>query len=316
MSYTEEELNDRLAQVTETYGAWSEDIPLPYGKWTKGNGEVPHRRLKRSIQIIRDVMGGHFESARILDLGCLDGIYSIECALQGAHVLGIDVRKGHIEKCLLAKRALQLENLDFRTGDVRAILAEPMDPFDVILCSGLLYHLNAPDVFDVIERIYERTLRVAIFDTHVSLNPTSTVSFREKLYHGHTAIEHGDNATPADIEDAGWSSFGNRASFWLTRPSLVNALAEIGFSSVYECLTPPLININKPGVAHRDRCTFVCLKGEPVTLKTSPVTNTLAEDWPENALDYSQRPQCAPRFAGLRSLLRQARGLLFQRRPK
>lgn len=313
MSYTQEELTSRLNEVADTYGEWSEDIPLPYGKWTKGNGELPHRRLKRSIQIIKDVLGDRFHSARILDLGCLDGIYSIECALQGANVLGVDVRKGHIEKCRLAGEALQLDNLEFRQGDVRTVLQELTDSYEVVLCSGLLYHLNAPDVFDVMQSIYERTLRLAIFDTHVSLSPNTTVSYREKVFHGHFATEHDDNASPQDIENAGWSSFGNRASFWLTRPSLVNALAHVGFSSVFECLTPPLININKPGVAHRDRCTFVCLKGQPVTLKTAPTTNVLAEDWPENSLDYSTASQLAIRPGRLRCLIHKAMRRLFAR---
>jgi hypothetical protein len=36
-----------------------------------------------------------------------------------------------------------------------------------------------------------------------------------------------------------WSSLGNRMSFELTLPSLCNALADVGYSSVVECRYPP-----------------------------------------------------------------------------
>ena len=288
MGLTKQELVARIAEIKAAYGEWSYDIPLPHGVWTRGNQGIPHTRLKRCVQILRDVLGDRFASASILDLGCLDGIFSVEFALQGAaRVVGVNVRKGHIEKCLLAKAALQLDNLELRMGDVREVLDEPGVRFDAVLCSGLLYHFNAPDVFEVMKKICDATTRLAIFDTHISLKPTLTVEYKGKAYRGHSFAEHSEKASTEEMERAGHASFGNTASFWFTRPSLVNALTWAGFSSVYECFAPAHINFGQPGLEHRDRCTFVCLKGSPAALKTSPTANSLAEDWPENSLDYA-----------------------------
>lgn len=295
MKDAESDLLRRMEMLKSEHGEWTYDIPLPGGHWTRGNLGLPHTRLRRSLQVLKDVLGESWTSARILDLGCLDGIFSIECALQGAaRVIGVDVRHGHIEKCLLAQTALGLKNLEFRTGDVRQVLTEQNETFDAILCSGLLYHLNVPDVFDVIQEIHARSGRVALIDTHVSLSPTATVEFQGRTYYGQMYREHDEQATVEEMHRAGLSSFGNKVSFWFSRPSLINAFAHAGFTSIYECFNPPHLNFGQPGLEHRDRCTIVCLKGEAVMLKTSPAVNTLREDWPEGSLEYSPSPVPAP----------------------
>ena len=117
-----------------------------------------------------------------------------------ARVVGVNVRKGHIEKCLLAKAALQLDNLELRMGDVREVLDEPGVRFDAVLCSGLLYHFNAPDVFEVMKKICDATTRLAIFDTHISLKPTLTVEYKGKAYRGHSFAEHSEKASTEEME--------------------------------------------------------------------------------------------------------------------
>jgi 2-polyprenyl-3-methyl-5-hydroxy-6-metoxy-1,4-benzoquinol methylase len=43
---------------------------------------------------MHDLAPKHIRSSRVLDLGCLDGIYSLDCVLHGAEVIDIDARKG------------------------------------------------------------------------------------------------------------------------------------------------------------------------------------------------------------------------------
>lgn len=281
------ELLSRMNEIAREHGEWLEDIPLSHGVWTGGNQRCPHTRLRRIVQILADVCGKPLDSCRVIDLGCLNGMFSIECALQGARVVGIDVRPANIEKANFAREALGLSNVEFRVGDVRDVRREAFGDFDAVLCSGLLYHLNAPDVFHVIDNIYGMTLRAAVFDTHVSLKPTFQVEHRGRVYRGHEFREHGETDSEEQMEKHILAARGNKVSFWMTRPSLLNALARAGFSSVYECLNPPHLNFGKVGVEHRDRCTFVGLKGTAVSLRTSPDANGLDEEWPEGTLDYS-----------------------------
>ena len=85
------------------YGDWTYDIPLPFGIWTKGNLKMPHTRLKRIVQIVKDVCHKPFSDIRVLDLGCLDGIFSIEFAKQGSETIGVEIREANIIKALFCK---------------------------------------------------------------------------------------------------------------------------------------------------------------------------------------------------------------------
>jgi hypothetical protein len=221
-------------------------------------------------------------------------IFSIEFALHGAKVTGVDAREANIKKALFAKETLGLKNVEFIQDDVRNLSVQKYGRYDVLLCSGILYHLNTPDVFVFIENMYEMVEKLVIIDTHVSLNPRVSVIHKEKEYHGHTVREH----SYSDSEEAKlkrlWSSFGNNISFWFTRPSLINLLSHTGFSSIYECFDPPHLNFERPSLEHEGRCTFVAIKGQQLKLHTSPASNNLEEDWPEGSLSYTYRKEYRP----------------------
>ena len=75
------------------------------------------------------------------------GHYAIEFAMQGATVVGIEGRESNVQKAIFAKDILNLENLTFYQDDVRNLSAEKYGQFDIVLCSGILYHLDSSDVF-------------------------------------------------------------------------------------------------------------------------------------------------------------------------
>jgi|SRR5215207_5202039 len=310
-----------MAQLVEKYGEWTYDIPLPHGVWTRGNEGIPHTRLKRVLQIARDLSAKPLGFCRILDLGCLDGQFSIEFALTGAEVIGIEIREANIQKALFAKEALQLNNLKLIQDDVRNISRQKHGRFDVILCSGILYHLNTPDVFAFIESMYEMSERLLIIDTHISLNPNTSVTHKGETYSGEYWREYSDE----DIELAGrknlWASWGNPTSFQFTRPALVNFLSRTGFTSVYECFNPAHLNFGKPGLEHRDRCTFVAINGQKQNLFTSPAANDLIENHPEGSLSYellqeAQYQTHSEQLKACNKRVKELKGALEQERRK
>jgi hypothetical protein len=135
--------------------------------------------------------------------------------------------------------------------------------------------------------MYEMTDRATIIDTHISLNPSILISRNGSQYHGAIAKEHDEQDSREIKESRVASSIDNATSFIVSRPSLINLLSHAGFSSVYECFNPPHLNFGMPGLEHIDRCTFVAIKGQYCKLHTSPLANTLKEDWPEDSLSYS-----------------------------
>jgi SAM-dependent methyltransferase len=232
--------------------------------------------LRRILQIVSDHAARPLRSLRVLDLGCLEGLYAIEFARHGAEVVGIEGREAGVVKSRFAKDALGLDRLTFLQGDVRDLSAARHGRFDVVLCLGVLYHLDAPAVFHFVERMAEVCTRLCIIDTHVGLRPNIAHDHRGRTYHGFAFREFAETATEADKARAAWSALDNVRSFWLTRPSLYNLLARSGFPSVSTCQVPAV-----PG-AWLDRDTIVALRGDEVSLRSMPgLDNDGRAEWSE-----------------------------------
>jgi hypothetical protein len=163
-------------------------------------------------------------------------------------------------------------------GDVRDLSREKNGAFDVVLCIGILYHLDAPDVFEFVERIAEVCTRVAIFDTHISTTGDVRAEYDGASYAGEKYVEHAPEATDDDRLKKVWASLSDPESFWLTRPSLYNLLAKVGFTFVYECHNPA--EVLRPS----DRITLVAIKGERHAVRSAPRINSVPDElWPEVA---------------------------------
>jgi len=267
-----------LGELTRQHGDWTFDIPLPFGVWTKGNLQVTHTRLKRVVQIVSDIGAKPLADCRVLDLACLEGLFSIEFARQGAETVGVEIREANIKKAMFCREALQLANLTFRQDDVRKISRESYGTFDAIICSGILYHLEARDVIDLCRSMCKMVTRVVVIDTHISLWPVAKIVDGDQEYMGRHIREHDDDETPGGRAKKLWASADNPTSFWFTRPSLINLLTNVGFSSVYECFAPVHLNFGAPGIEHPDRCTFVAVKAPACEIFTSGSANGVREN--------------------------------------
>lgn len=280
------ELTGQMNKLKEEYGDWAYDIPLPFDVWTRGNLKIPHTRLKRIVQIVTDLAGKPLSECRVLDLGSLDGLFSIEFAQQGAETVGVEVREANIKKAIFCKEVLNLNNLKFDQADVRNISVEKYGTFDVIICSGLLYHLTAADAIGLISKMYDLTNKIVIIDTHIALKSKKLFLNGNDKYWGLSYHEHKESHSQKQKSKKLWASWDNTESFWFTRPSLINILKKTGFTSVYECFTPEHINYGNPGLECHDRCTFVAVKGTKQNLISSPAANEIEENWPEKTLSY------------------------------
>ena len=260
----------RKREIVARYGPWTaHPIELAGGIYTidedVANRAVTHgRHLKRILQVASDLAARPLASLRVLDLACLEGMYGIEFARHGAEVVAIDVREEHLAKTRFAAEVLQLARLTAIQDDVRNLSVEKYGRFDVVLCLGIFYHLDAPDLFRFAEAIRAVCSRVAIFDTHVAVWPRTTFRDGDARYHGKHVFEHFPWSSPEARRGKLWASIDNPRSVWLTRPSLFNLLTNAGFTSVYSCHVPAF-----PGRA-RDRDTFAALIGEPETTFSTP----------------------------------------------
>jgi len=287
-------LERKMAEVVDRHGSWTAmNVHLGDGLYTLGRG-TRDERLRRLVQLAADATARPLDQLRVLDLACLEGHYALEFAMHGAHAVGIEAREDNVAKAEFARDALGLgDRLELIRGDVRDLGREAHGGFDVVLCAGILYHLDAPDVFGFLERIAEVCDRCAIVDTFVSLRDEAAHEHRGRRYWGRYYQEHSLGATAEEKARDPWASIDNQRSFWLTRSSLYNALSDVGFTSVLECHVPALVG------TLGDRITLLALKGEPVRLLSSPPTDAEPNrPWPERyrpSIHPSQDPWVAGR---------------------
>lgn len=252
-----------LRAVVDRWGPWTaHNIEVAPGVFTRDE-TLPNPRLRQILQLVVDIVGSDdLSTLRVADLGCLEGAFAIEMALHGAEVLGLEGRDTNVSRARFAAEALSLNRCVFVQDDVRNFTVERYGTFDVVLCLGLLYHLDARSMFEVLESIHGCTTRALVLDTHVSLRGGVTYRRDGKTYEGHLYEEHRSEDTTDQRAAREWASLDNPESFWPTRAALYDALAAVGYSSVLECHMP------QSTLPRPDRVQFVAFRGTPADIRT------------------------------------------------
>jgi hypothetical protein len=276
---TADDIKKKKAAIEAEHGPWTAyNLNLGHGVETAPQFACAHLRLRRVVQTIADLAGKPWERLRILDLASLEGIFALEFASHGAQVLAIEGREQNNARARFAAEVLELTNVEFVTDDVRNLSRNKYGRFDVVLCSGILYHLPGAEGCEFIRAIADVCSRLAIIDTHIALQEKSSFLWAGRTYWGMTYREHSAKDTVAAKMSRTCASLGNTESFWLTEPSLMNLLRDVGFSSVSEILRP------KSFADFADRLTFTAIKGEAQRVAMSPeLLRTAEPDWPEGS---------------------------------
>jgi SAM-dependent methyltransferase len=234
-------------------------------------GEANGVKVRRVLQVTSDLAGKPFERLRVLDLGCGEGVYAIEAGLRGAEVLALDARTERMSEGQACADRHGLSNVRFRQEDVRRVSRATHGEFDVAWCLGLLYHLEAPEAFALLESL-ATLARLLVVDTLVSLEGAEAVEHRGRAYRGERVREHEDQDPPEVRRARLLRSIDSTFAFRFTRASLVRAIHAAGFSTVLEAHAPA-----EPGKA-ADRVTLAAVRGEPVRLSTYPWVNGASDE--------------------------------------
>jgi SAM-dependent methyltransferase len=241
---------EKILEVRDLLTPWNHNIALPHGIYTTAcDAYYPaHREIMR---VVREHARGDFAGRRVLDIGCLEGYFSVECALQGADVLGIDGKILNVKKCEFVRSALAVPRLTFVQGDAMDVTAAAFGQFDAVLALGLLYHLEDPHAF--LEHLAGLCDGFVVIDTHVALedqpeiikagwrpdlSALQTFTFAGRPYEGRLFREF-PPGTPRDVKDLSpTASLDNELSVWLTEDALVRMLHDVGFSGTEKVVFP------------------------------------------------------------------------------
>ena len=169
--------NDLKTEVAKI--KWFHTIDLGNGVATPGLID-PHRTLDRLG------LPEHLQGLTVLDIGAWDGFYSFEAERRAAkRVLATDSfvwdgrtwgSKAGFE---LARKTLNSKVEDMQI-DVLDLSPEKVGVFDLVLFSGVLYHMRHPLL--ALERVFSVTGNQLILETHVDMVSTKTPTM--KFYPG------------------------------------------------------------------------------------------------------------------------------------
>jgi 2-polyprenyl-3-methyl-5-hydroxy-6-metoxy-1,4-benzoquinol methylase len=157
--------------------------------------QVRHAERRRYFfdPLVR-LCGGSLRGRSVLDLGCNAGFWSLAAVEHGCdRVCGIDGRAMHVEQAELVFEVKRVPPSRYRfvRGDVLDFDLSSLGSFDVVLCLGLLYHVNQP--VQLLTRAAGVNSDILLIDT--TIHPTEEVVF---------ALRHDE---PDDPRNALASSF-------------------------------------------------------------------------------------------------------------
>lgn len=160
---------------------WFYPFRLPSGRTTPtyGSGELDaiHHTRTRMLDAILDA---EFGAARgefsALDLACHQGWFSTHLAQSGfGRVIGMDARHEHIADATLIRDALGLRQIELFERDVHALDADTVGRHDLVLCFGLIYHLENP--VGALRVAHALTQRLCLVETQVVPGLTGWVDY-------------------------------------------------------------------------------------------------------------------------------------------
>ena len=214
--------------------------------WTRPEESNGNKKLMRdTVQLIQDVFGD-IKELSFLDLGAMEGLHGLNIKCMGSKKVYINEGKEeNYNKIVFAREALKLYGCPVSNTD--AAKMQGNDEIDIILCFGLIYLFDVPEVFEFIKNMYNMCIKGVIIDAvfENSYDPNiGSVIYNGEYYYGNWR-----NNDPSAYN----SSLEHNKSWHFTSESLRRYLDKVGFTTVYDRKYP-----DNP----QNKRTFLCIKGE------------------------------------------------------
>jgi SAM-dependent methyltransferase len=211
-------------------GKWACDFAEVYSG--SRAGQLPLFTLDTRPRDAARLLGvnDRLDGMRVLELGPLEGAHTYQLEKLGAaSILAIEANAEAFLKCLITKEITGLRAAKFMYGDFSEYLTESNERFDLVFCSGVLYHMTDPLAFiKYIAKITERCFVWTHYYDREHYPGPAREARSDPRYPGITmyGLEYGDMHS-----DRFWG--GNRpTSVWLERNDIVSAFRRVGFHKI------------------------------------------------------------------------------------
>lgn len=207
-------------------GRWASSFPKALGLVA---GDAPHfTDAPQPGQAAAAFGGGRLDGFKALDLGPLEGGQTYQLERLGAYVVGVEGNAEGYLKCLIAKEILGMRSR-FLLGDFLAYMdAAGPDAFDLVMASGVLYHMAEP--LRLIELVCRCAPRSLVW-THY-YDPELCADYHEEaIGHPKLTIPHFRKGYGDRIHGKFWGGLADSAC-WLRREDIIAAFQALGHRKV------------------------------------------------------------------------------------
>lgn len=188
---------------------------------------------------------GGFSGLNVLELGPLEAGHTTMLEKSGAaSVLSIEANTRAFLKCLCIKELFQLQRSRFLLGDFVEYLRHSKGRFDLVVASGVLYHMLDP--VELLTLIAQVTDRIFIWTHYYDDDIIRSIpGLSRKFGKPKTEVRNGVVITSSEqsyLESLNWSGFcGGSAigSVWMTRESILNYVRSLGFGRIETAMIQP-----------------------------------------------------------------------------
>ena len=191
--------------VAARHGRRTSDIPLDATR------QAPARRASFAWfdnWLEGQRLAGNLDGAAALDLGCGRGEVSVQMALAGATVTGIDVSRESLARArTLAGKHGVGDRVALDTGNAEAISFDD-NSFDLAVCAGLMSFVDFDRTAAELSRVTRPGGTVVILDT-LGHNPIARMGRKRRLVHGETTHFQVENIMTCDHIDRLRAHFGS-----------------------------------------------------------------------------------------------------------
>jgi Protein of unknown function (DUF1698) len=215
-------------------GGWLSTFPEPWSGLHAGQMPLfDDARIKWAIQAL-----GGVEGRTVLELGPLEGGHTYLLEKAGAQsVVAIEARSRAYLKCLIAKEIVGLRRARFLYGDFEEYLRSGPGRFDVVIGSGVLYHVRNPvELIHNLARVTDRVYLWTHFFVRERLAAIPHMAHRVGGSHAadHSGFRHTlHRYNYGDVDPKRFTGGTQEFSHWLNRDDLLGALRHAGFDDIH-----------------------------------------------------------------------------------
>ena len=155
---------------------------------------------RRTKHIMADWMRRYGRGATALDYCCGQGLTAIELAKHGANVYGIDIADEEIATARIQADAAGYSTTTHFTVMDAEHLSFPDDTFDLIVCNGVLHHLDLQNAYPELARVLKPRGRILCLEA-LGYNPAINL-YRKLTPHLRTKWETHHILTLRQVDQA------------------------------------------------------------------------------------------------------------------